>query len=301
MYFIIGASSFIGKHLYDYCIKQNIGVVGTYYKHSYYKEWFRFNIYTDNLCDIVNNYSDTNDSHVIIICAANTSIDDCKKNESDSNQLNVIGIKRIVEQADKMGMKCVFLSSEAVFDGRKGMYTEEDVPNPITLYGKQKLLIEQYLAEYVNDYLVFRISRAVGSTYGEKDIFHEFYNKIIHNEAIVCLKDQRFCLTEINDIVQGIVKGVGSEIRGLYNLSSDNYISRYELAQLYIKRIFGQYENVVEKEYSDIPFLDNRHIFGGLRGGKLAGLLGIRYMGIDEILNKYKSTYDKVQLEEGQL
>lgn len=83
-------------------------------------------------------------------------------------------VQKILAKANKLGIKSIFLSSEAVFDGRKGMYTEEDIPNPITLYGKQKLQIEN-----LNDYLIFRISRATGSSFGEKDIFDEFYNKII--------------------------------------------------------------------------------------------------------------------------
>lgn len=66
-----------------------------------------------------------------------------------------------------------------MFDGRKGMYTEDDIPNPITLYGRKKLQIEQYMIENLNDYFIFRISKATGSSFGEKDFFDEFYNKII--------------------------------------------------------------------------------------------------------------------------
>lgn len=293
MYFIIGASGFIGKHLYDYCIKQRIDVLGTYYKHSYCKEWVRFDVCTDNLCDITNGYLNSNELHTIIICAANSSIDGCKKNESDSNDLNIMGTKRIIEQADKMGIRCVFLSSETVFDGKRGMYTEEDIPNPITLYGKQKLIIEQYLAESVNDYLILRISRAVGSSYGENDIFNEFNNKIISNEEIVCLKNQSFCVTEINDIVLCIMKALEKNLRGLYHMSSNNYISRYELASLYAEKIFGGYGKIVEREYSEMQFLDNRHIYGGLDGNKLANLIEIDYMNIADILKHYMETYRK--------
>lgn len=99
-----------------------------------------------------------------------------------------------------------FLSSEAVFDGETGMYSEEDIPNPITLYGRQKLQIEQYIMRNHNNYLIFRISRAVSCQFGEKDIFNEFYQKIVSNEEILCLKNQSFCLTEVHDIAVGIIK-----------------------------------------------------------------------------------------------
>lgn len=291
MFFVIGASGFIGKHLYDYCRKKRIDVIGTYCRHKCYSELIKFDMCADDFRDLCQEYMDGGGAHAVIICGANASIDSCKKDEEASYDLNVSAIKRIIEQADEIGIKSVFLSSEAVFDGKQGMYAEDAEPNPITVYGRQKLQIEQYMIHNLNNYLIFRISRATGSSYGEKDIFNEFYHKIINNEDIICLKNQSFCLTEIGDIVEGIVKALQHGLTGLYHLSSANYISRYELAHLYVQKIFGSYEKIFEKEYNDISFLDNRHIYGGLKGDKLADLLGIHYMDMESILNKYSTTY----------
>ena len=293
MYLIIGASSFIGRHLYDYCKQNGIDVLGTYYTHSYNNEWIPFDMYTDDLADLCQGSIKDKYPNAVIICGANASIDNCKRNADTSNQLNITGTKRILEQISAIGAKAVFLSSEAVFDGNKGLYSEEDIPNPVTLYGSQKLQIEQYMIQHLDDYLIFRISRASGSCYGEKDIFNEFYNKIVNQEEIVCLKNQSFCLTDVEDIAEGIVKSLEQNISGLYNLSSSNYISRYELAKVYSEKMFGGYERIVEKEYDDIPFLDNRHVYGGLNGKKLEDLLEIRYMNLDEILNRYANTYER--------
>lgn len=292
MYLVIGASGFIGRHLYDYCKRNGIDVLGTYYKHSYNDEWIQFNICADDLIGLCERSLKGRLPDAIIICGANASIDSCKRDEDASNQLNVIGTKRMIDKACDMGIKVVFLSSEAVFDGKKGLYSEEDIPNPITLYGRQKLQIEQYITQHIQNHLIFRVSRASGSCYGEKDIFDEFYNKIMNQEEIICLKNQSFCLTEVEDIAEGIVKALGQNLTGLYNLSSANYVSRYELAKLYAEKLFGGYERVAEKEYDDIPFLDNRHVYGGLNGNKLAELLEIHYMNLEEILSRYIYTYE---------
>lgn len=297
MYLIIGAYSFIGRHLFYYCKENDIDVLGTYYTHGYDAEWVRFDLCTDNLSGICQEYLDKAPK-VIIVCGANTSIDGCKNNEAESNRLNVAGTKRILKQAWEMGVKCVFLSSEAVFDGCTGMYTEEDSPNPVTLYGRQKLQIEQYMCCELEDFLIFRISRAVGTCYGEKDIFDEFYRKIINNEDVTCLKNQKFCLTAVDDIVQGIVKALRQDIKGLYHLSSANYISRFELANLYAEKIFGGYGKIREKEFHDMPFYDNRHVYGGLKGNKLADLLEIHYMDIVEIMDRYADTYRRERRKE---
>lgn len=291
MYLIVGASGFIGSHLYEYCKKNKIDVLGTYFTHCYNSEWIKFDMCSDNLNDICVRYLNEKIPEAVIICGANGSVDDCKRDEDASNRLNVVGVSRILDQAGEMGSRCVFLSSEAVFDGTKGMYTEEDVPNPITAYGKQKLQIEQYILHNFKEYLILRISRASGSQFGEKDIFDEFYNKMIQNQEVICLKNQSFCLTEIYDIVQGIIKALEKKICGLYHLSSSNYISRYELAKLYGDKVFGGYNNIMEKECSDISFLDNRHIYGGLRGDRLGELIKIKYKSITDILNEYMNSY----------
>lgn len=292
MYLIIGASGFIGRHLYEYCRRNKIDVLGTYYSHSYDSKMVKFDLCTDNLKEICCKYVNGKAIDAVIICSANAGIDSCKKDEGSSNRLNVINTRRILSDADAMGIKSVFLSSEAVFDGKRGMYTEADTPNPITLYGRQKLQIEQYMMQNLNNFLIFRISRAVGSDFSEKDIFHEFYSKIVHGEEILCLKDQSFCITEIGDIVWGILKALEMGLTGLFHLSSDNYISRYKLAKIYADRMFGGYEKISEKAYQNFPFLDNRHIYGGLNGRRLGELLGINYKTTIDILNSYVNSYN---------
>lgn len=291
MYLIIGASSFIGRHLYEYCKSNEADVLGTYYIHPEYEEWVKFDLCTDTIGSICDKYTGGRLPDAVIICGANTSIDNCKSNEEKSSQLNVEGTKRILDEINRNEIKSVFLSSEAVFDGKRGMYGENDTPNPVTVYGKQKLLIEEYIVQNMKNYIIFWISRAVGSVFGEKDIFHEFYQKIIQKQEIACLKNQSFCLTEVNDIAQVMIKAVKMDVRGLYHVSSSNYVSRYQLAQLYSRAVFGaEYERIREMEYEELPFVDNRHVQAGLRGNKIADLLHFKYMSMEEILQKYRET-----------
>ncbi len=295
MYLIIGASSFIGNHLYNYFIENGIEVIGTYFTHPYNKAWIRFDLCSGNLEELCHTYLEDRIPEAVIICGADTSIDHCISNEAASTKVNVEGTKKVIDQAGKMGIKIVFLSSEAVFDGKKGMYTEEDMPNPVTLYGRQKLEIERYMSGHLKEYLIFRISRAVGSKYGEKDIFCEFYNKIIRHEEIVCLENQSFCVTDAEDIAKAARKALELNLSGLYHLSSKNYISRYRLAAIYVEKIVGFYKKISEKKYSDLAFIDNRHVYGGLNGTKLERLLKISYKDIETILDSYAKSMPEKQ------
>ena len=100
-----------------------------------------------------------------------------------------------------------------------------------------------------------------------------------------------FCITEVNDICNFIIKALEKKLTGLYHISSANYVSRYELAQIYCQRIFGGYGKIFEKKYCEIPFADNRHIYGGLNGEKINNLLRLGYLSTEEILDAYYLSY----------
>ncbi len=289
---IIGASSFIGRHLYQYCKREDVCVVGTYYKNKINKEYIYFDMYRQSVYSLLDRLPKNIclEDMVVVLCSANASIDSCKVYEEFSHQLNVQMTKQLLMDLKQLKIKTVFLSSEAVFDGKKGLYTEEDRPNPITVYGQQKYEIENYISDNLQNAIIFRISRAVGSCFGEKDIFNEFYQKIINSEKIICLKDQSFCLTEVDDIAKAIMLAISKDLKGTYHISSANYITRYELAEYFSKEIFNGRGIIVEKKYEEIHFADNRHIRGGLNGAKLKEHINLEYMDLYSIIRKYKTT-----------
>ena len=201
MYLIIGASSLIGRHIAKYCKDTKKDFVGTYFSHKYDCTDLYFDLQNDNFSSLISKLPKNSIENLkMIICSANARIDYCYAHKEETYALNVLATKRLINQAVKIGVKPIFLSSEAVFDGKKGLYTEEDKPFPINEYGRQKLEIENFLLNDVENALIFRISRAVGAKFREIDIFSDFYNKIKCDEPINCLKDQSFSLTEVNDI-----------------------------------------------------------------------------------------------------
>lgn len=286
---VIGASGFIGRHIYMFCKKNGIKVIGTYFRNKIDCHYIKFDMRKDSYTNIKKLFD--NKETYVIICGANSSIDSCFCNEVESNQLNVNSTKGLIDEIDGAGHKIIFLSSEAVFDGKKGLYTEDTIPLPTTLYGRQKLEIERYLEEHCKDSLIFRISRACGDTFGEKDIFHDFYTKIINGQEIVCLKNQSFSLTYVDDISKVILASIHRKLEGVYHIASNNYISRYDLARYYAYCIFGGYEKIYEKEYSELSFKDDRPVWLGLNGNKLSQEIGVKYKSLCEILECYKRTY----------
>ncbi len=283
-YLIIGASGFIGSSIYNYCRLNGLEVYGTCYRNNKGNSFIEFDQTHESLSDLflkinINEYK----GFVVIMCAANTSLDSCKRDEKESRLLNVLSTERLIDEAAFRGMKPVFLSSEAVFDGRKGLYNESDKPNPITVYGKQKLEVENYIRK-LDSYLIFRISRAVSSIPGRRDIFDEFYQAILRDKEIVCLKDQSFNPTDVTDIAKFIVNACEMGLNGLYHISNGDYVTRSELAKKFANRVMCREANIIERDYEEIGFCDNRHIKGGLKSEYL-NLMEAKFRSLDEIIN----------------
>ena len=293
-YLIIGASGFIGSEIYDYCVSQHLSVYGTFFKNRTREVFHYFDQTKETLEEVLHSFG-INDSNglVVVFCGAIASIDYCKANEVLSHRINVKATEKMIDEAVIMGAKIVFLSSEAVFDGKQGMYKEDEKTNPITLYGRQKVEVEEYLQSVTDNYLIFRVSRAVSSVRGYGDIFDEFSSKIKNGIEIVCLKDQSFNPTDVKDIARCIVLSCERNLYGLYHLANRDYCTRAELAKKYSRAVLNEIPIVVEREYSDIPFIDNRHVYGGLKADRVEKKLGISFKSLDQILIDLRNDYLK--------
>jgi len=109
---------------------------------------------------------DLNDNFVkpeiIIHCARLNPYDD------DPEKTKEI-INNLVKLANENSIKLIYISSDAVFDGKKGFYTETDIPNPLTDYGKSKMAAEKAIREKCNNFIIIRTANIYGKSGGSYD------------------------------------------------------------------------------------------------------------------------------------
>src|SRR5689334_20619533 len=96
-----------------------------------------------------------------VILAGSTNVDACARDPGGTAQLNVVGIKRIVDDLLELGVTPVFTSSDAVFDGSHGAWTEDQPVSPVLTYGRQKLEVERYLLSVPAPRLVVRLPKLI--------------------------------------------------------------------------------------------------------------------------------------------
>ena len=167
---------------------------------------------------------------VVINTAAQTNVDRCEEDKLDAYSVNAIAIKNMAKACSKTGSYFIHVSTDYVFDGRKGNYAEEDVPNPINYYGISKIIGEAYALSYDNS-LVIRTS----GVYGVKMNFPLFVVKTLREGGTVNCIDSYYSPVHATMLAKAIREVIVKSPHGILNISGRR-MSRYEFA-LKIKNI----------------------------------------------------------------
>lgn len=173
--------------------------------------------------------------NVIINTAAYTNVDACETDYSGAHAVNVIGAMHMARAAEMVGAKIIHISTDFVFDGKKGSsYFEYDATNPLSVYGKTKLAGEWAVRNECRNHFILRTSWLYGK-YG-----NNFVKTMIkigkQNDEIKVVTDQVGSPTYATDLVSVIEKCINSETYGVYHFSNKGHCSWNEFA----KEIFVQ-------------------------------------------------------------
>src|SRR5271157_3786359 len=143
--------------------------------------------------------------------------------------VNVGGTRHVVESAHAVGAQVVYISTDAVFDGKKTTpYVESDIPSPITVYGQTKLEGET-VVQTQPEYWIFRVSVLFGP--GKTNFVEKGLRKVIGGEQYFVAGDQEGCATYTLDAAYKIMEVVEARRYGLYHLANQGACTRYELAR----------------------------------------------------------------------
>ena len=175
---------------------------------------------------------------VIIHPAAYTQVDMCEGMEEYAMKVNGYGTKNIVDAAKEVGAKVIYTSSDYVFDGTKDMneiYYANDKTNPLNVYGKSKLMGEEFAREYDKSFIV-RTSWVYGLN------GNNFVKTMLRlsetKDEISVVDDQVGSPTYTDDLAKLLLDMAKSDKYGTYNATNTGYISWAEFAE----KIFSVFE-----------------------------------------------------------
>lgn len=269
---ITGISGLLGNNLACY-FRDKYEVSGTYNSHDVTIE----GVYTHK-CDFSNsddirNRISADKPDIIIHCASLTNIDDCEVSKEYTEKINVGATRTISEAADKHDIKLIYISSDSVYDGVKGNFSENDKINPQNYYGLSKYLGELEVLKVPNS-LVLK-TNIFGWNIQEKTSLGEWVIKSLQDQKTINgFKDAIFSSIYTFELARVIDIAIVKNLSGTFNCGASDYCSKYEFA-VKIAELFDFDKSLI------IPVSIDDYDFKAKRGKNLS----LNMNGIQQALN----------------
>jgi dTDP-4-dehydrorhamnose reductase len=167
-----------------------------------------------------------------IIAAAVPGLARCEREPEYTRARNVTGTLELARQLAEEGVTPVFFSSDNVFDGREGSYTDEAPTNPLNAYGSQKAEVERRLPEVTRGrYLIARLGKVYGMTRGNGSLLDEMAGQLAQGREVAAAHDQILSPVWVGDVVRGVLGLQEVGAIGLFNVCAPEVWSRFDLAR----------------------------------------------------------------------
>ena len=170
---------------------------------------------------------------IIIHTAAYTDVDGCELNPNLAYSVNTKGTQYLTNVCNQQGAVLFYISTDYVFDGqKKAPYTENDLPNPVSVYGKSKLQAEEYIKSNAQSAWIIRSSWLFGKT--GKNFLRTMLNLFVSSQTIQVVDDQIGAPTYTYDLAHAISQMIEktNRIQGhrIYHLANQGLTSWYDVA-----------------------------------------------------------------------
>lgn len=248
---------------------------------------------------------------LIVNAAAYTDVEGAEVNKNMAFKINEGGVKNLAREARINNAWLIHYSTDYVYDGKKDLpYDEEDLANPINIYGSSKFFGEQAIQNSKCDYLVFRTSWVIGQ-YGT-NFATKIISKVLEGQPLNVVGDQigtpttTKLIAEITLKFVELIKQNKENLTGIYNITADGFTSWHGLAELIYaemhKRGFvsGKAKKIKMLKSSDIKQKAKRPSNSRLSNNKVSKLLAIDFPcwesafieEFDIILNKMGKNFE---------
>jgi dTDP-4-dehydrorhamnose reductase len=227
--FIIGASGLVGSNCLKHFTEMGCEVKGSYFSYATNDTVFYNTLDTghpDNF-DIIGFAPD-----VIVHCGALTHVDYCETHPEESYNKTVQSTINAIEVAKECHARLVYISTDYVFDGVEGPYMEDDAVHPISIYAEHKLEAERKALADIDDALVLRVTNVYGNEARGKNFVARIVEQCRNGQKLT-LKlpyDQYASPANAWDIARAMYVLLRDGKKGVYHISSTDYLNRVELA-----------------------------------------------------------------------
>lgn len=231
---ITGANGFVGYYLTNLLVKKEYQIIATG------KGENRLPFNQKNFCYYSLDFTDAaavekifteHQPQIVIHCGALSKPDECELNKEAAFKTNVTGTLTLLKKAEKCKSFFVFLSTDFVFDGVKGMYAEEDERSAVNYYGETKLLAENEVMKYSLDWTIVRTVLVYGKPFlSRQNILTTVAAALQKGEQLNIFNDQVRTPTFVEDLAIALVTIIEKTAKGIYHISGIDVLTPYQMA-----------------------------------------------------------------------
>ena len=240
---ILGASGYIGSRIFRYLKGKGYDVDGTYHKNKT-NSFFKFSLKDkDELEKRL-----LNKNYDIIIWAI--GFKDLLKTEifqGDIYKINISLLNLFIQKLNKFNLnpKLIYISTDYVFDGQKGEYSDTDKPNPRTNYGLSKYLAELMIDDLYPNYEIVRTAAVISDG---SNFIKWIKEQIKINKTINFYSDSYFSPTPLSIFLKGIEKIFKNKgNKKTFHLSGNFKMSRDQLGEILFEGLSKNKNQLIKK------------------------------------------------------
>ena len=211
----------------------------------------------------------------VIHTAALTDVDRCETDRAFARQINLDIVRHLASACRQLGLGLGQLSTDYVFDGQSGPYSEQDPTNPLSYYGALKLQSEEVVLQEGLKGLVLRTLWLYGYIpQTRRNLVTWPLEALARGEQLKMVDDQWGNPTYVHDVALALVELCQRQVQGLFLLGGATYLTRYQLTQE-LARFFGLDPGLVQPVSTAAAAQQApRPLRSGLRTQALESLLG---------------------------
>jgi len=248
--FVTGGSGLLGSNIIKIA-PESFDSYGSYYKN---KVSFnncpckleKIDLTNKNQIKLINNLK----PDLIIHCAAYVDVDGCEKDPDKAYLYNVIATENIVRICEEIGSFLIHISTDSVFDGFKGNYTEKDKTNPVNVYGKTKLQSEKIIQKSKIDYCIVRTNIYGWNKRNKYSIAEWMMSVLEKGEKLNTFYDAIFTPIIVNNLSRALFEIYKENIQGLLHVFGCESCTKFDFANT-IADVFGYDKNLINKSSVD--------------------------------------------------
>ena len=231
-------------------------------------------------------------AEAVLHAGAATNVDACERDPELAWRVNVDGTAEVARACRELGARLLALSTDYVFDGLSGPYSEDDLANPRGVYARSKRSGEEAALLLAPDAAVGRLAVVYGGRSVTRDTFaSQVVERLSRGEPVRAFEDQRVSTTLASaGAARCLELLLETRYRGVIHLSDATVLDRVELAHRIAKR-FGLEGSIIPVRTADAHLAAPRPLRGGLKVDRAADLLRNVPLAIDEALARFEQEW----------